>query len=103
MGLKSKFSNLQHEQPVLLFMLVYGACPPSSRVSYTCSYPGVQSWYRADQCGRTWCEQGPILSHGGEGGVREPVRALCRADVLDSEQGVLRYQACLRHSGKARL
>merc|ERR1712179_899764 len=38
-------------------------------------------------------QQGPLLPHGGEGSVREPVRALHREDLLHTEQGVLQHQA----------
>merc|ERR1712179_605422 len=91
----TQHQKLHHDEPDLPGLLVCcdGCSTTTPCVPNTCTYPGISSRHRADQCGGLRCQQGPLLSHGGEGGVREPVRALHREDLLHPEQGDLRSKA----------
>merc|ERR1712179_705889 len=91
---------VQDVQLDLLCLLVCGICSPiTSRVSNTCTSSRLQSRYWTDERGGLWCQQGPLLPHGREGGVREPVRALHREDLLHTEQGVLYHKALQKLHG----
>merc|ERR1719233_2289074 len=79
-----------------MFNLIYFAClsvvlalpsPPEYPT------PAPPQGYNPDigqtNVGGLRCQQGPLLPHGREGGVREPVRALHRENLLHPEQRVL--------------
>merc|ERR1712202_98513 len=59
-------------------------------VSNSCTSSGLQPGYWADQRGRLWRQQGPLLPQGGEGNLQEQVRALQREDLLYPKRGDLR-------------